>query len=328
MLEHDTSSLSPQNRSIAKILQLRSRIALGQSHQVLFELSSAKDAASQAIQALAHQSLGNEEGLELARELAETEAEDSVVQVVCGTVLAAVGEYEKAVELLGKHQGNLEACVRPYKTPHEEQRTEALTNDQKHSVALLTHIHLTQNRTDLALKEVQAAKRWAQDSLLINLAEAWVGLRVVRVLPPLSPPPPSSQNPQLYLLTPPPQKGGEKYQSSYYIYEELASTPSTTSPSSLVAQAVADMHLNRLPEAEATLQQALELDPDHAQARANKVVLACLMARKRAEVEALLVGLEAVEEAHPLVAGLAEMDARFDDDASRYQARVPAAAAT
>jgi Coatomer epsilon subunit len=46
-------------------------------------------------------------------------------------------------------------------------------------VALLTQIHLIQNRTDLAQKEVQAAKRWAQDSLLINLAEAWVGLRVV-----------------------------------------------------------------------------------------------------------------------------------------------------
>ena len=40
-------------------------------------------------------------------------------------------------------------------------------------------IRLSLNRTDLALKEVQAAKRWAQDSLLVNMAEAWVGLRVV-----------------------------------------------------------------------------------------------------------------------------------------------------
>jgi coatomer protein complex subunit epsilon len=47
------------------------------------------------------------------------------------------------------------------------------------SVALIVQIHLQQNRTDLALKEVQAAKRWAQDSLLVNLAESWVGLRVV-----------------------------------------------------------------------------------------------------------------------------------------------------
>jgi coatomer protein complex subunit epsilon len=47
------------------------------------------------------------------------------------------------------------------------------------AVALIVQIHLEQNRTDLAVKEVQAARRWAQDSLLVNLAESWVGLRVV-----------------------------------------------------------------------------------------------------------------------------------------------------
>lgn len=47
------------------------------------------------------------------------------------------------------------------------------------AVALIAQIHLQQNRTDLAVKEVTAARRWAQDSLLVNLAEAWVGVRVV-----------------------------------------------------------------------------------------------------------------------------------------------------
>jgi Coatomer epsilon subunit len=47
------------------------------------------------------------------------------------------------------------------------------------AVALIVQIHLEQNRTDLAIKEVAAARRWAQDSLLVNLAESWVGLRVV-----------------------------------------------------------------------------------------------------------------------------------------------------
>lgn len=47
------------------------------------------------------------------------------------------------------------------------------------AVALIIQIHLQQNRTDLAVKEVSAARRWAQDSLLVNLAESWVGLRVV-----------------------------------------------------------------------------------------------------------------------------------------------------
>ena len=47
--------------------------------------------------------------------------------------------------------------------------------------ALIVQIHLQQNRTDLALKEVQAARKWAQDSLLVNIAESWVGIRVVRL---------------------------------------------------------------------------------------------------------------------------------------------------
>ena len=60
---------------------------------------------------------------------------------------------------------------------HVGYETDALLVD---AVALIVQIHLQQNRTDLALKEVTAARRWAQDSLLVNLAEAWVGARVVR----------------------------------------------------------------------------------------------------------------------------------------------------
>lgn len=48
------------------------------------------------------------------------------------------------------------------------------------AVALIVQIYLQQNRNDLAVKEVAAARRWAQDSLLVNLAESWVGLRLVR----------------------------------------------------------------------------------------------------------------------------------------------------
>lgn len=49
-------------------------------------------------------------------------------------------------------------------------------------MALIVQIQLEQNRTDLAIKEVQQAKRWAQDSLLVNLADSWLGLRVVGFL--------------------------------------------------------------------------------------------------------------------------------------------------
>jgi hypothetical protein len=39
---------------------------------------------------------------------------------------------------------------------------------------------LQQNRADLAAKEAQRARKWAQDSLLVNIAESWVGMREVR----------------------------------------------------------------------------------------------------------------------------------------------------
>jgi coatomer protein complex subunit epsilon len=48
-------------------------------------------------------------------------------------------------------------------------------------VALIVQIHLQQNRADLAAKEAQRARKWAQDSLLVNIAESWVGMREVCV---------------------------------------------------------------------------------------------------------------------------------------------------
>lgn len=82
------------------------------------------------------------------------------MQILGATILQNEGKSDEALALLAKHQGNLEA------------------------VALVVQIRLSQNRTDLAVKEVQAAKKWAQDSLLVNLAESWVGLRVVGSPPP------------------------------------------------------------------------------------------------------------------------------------------------
>lgn len=112
-------------------------------------------------------------------------------------------------------------------------------------MALIVQIHLQQNRTDLALKEVQAARRWAQDSLLVNIAESWVGMRV----------------------------GGEKYQQAFYVFEEMAQAPGTSATKSLVGQAVAELHLGRLPEAEAALQQAVQRDTNDPEAIANSIVL-------------------------------------------------------
>ncbi|OJD14722.1 hypothetical protein AJ78_04947 [Emergomyces pasteurianus Ep9510] len=269
VVDFDTSSFSPENSLAARVLKLRAKIALGQTEDVLSEVEgeeSVPDLA--AVKVLAQQTAGDEAAaLKGAEELVANHTENATIQVLVGTVLQAQGKSDEALTILSKHQGNQEA------------------------VALIVQIHLQQNRTDLALKEVQAARRWAQDSLLVNLAESWVGLRV----------------------------GGEKYQSAFYVYEELASVPNTSSALSIVGQAVSELHLGRLPEAEVALQSALEKYPNDVQVIANSIVLNALSGKDTAQ---LTSSLEKTQPDHPLLTDLAEKSALFDAAASKYSAKV------
>ncbi len=164
-------------------------------------------------------------------------------------------------------------------------------------MALLVQIHLLQNRTDLAVKEVAGAKRWAQDSLLINLAESWLNLR---------------------------EGSSEKYQSAYYVFEELAGTPGTTSPTALVGQAVSEIHLGRHEEAEVALQQAVSMENADVQAIANSIVLASVMGKKADVVQGLVEQLREKDEEHALLRDLDEKSQAFDTAASKYSAKVAA----
>ncbi len=271
VLDFDTSALSAQNKASAQILKYRAQIALGNSSSVVSSLRNAKDASSRSIVAFAQHASGDAKGLSAASDLAETDGEDGVVQICAGTVLASAGEYATASDLLSKHQGNLEA------------------------VALLVQIHLMQNRTDLAVKEVTAAKRWANDSLLINIAEAWMHVR---------------------------QGGQENYQSGFYVYEELATTPGNASPTALVGQAVSEIHLGRWEEAEQALGQAMAMENADVEAIANSVVLAAITGKKQEQVDELMKKLEGANKSHPLVTDLQEKSDLFDTAAKKYAAKV------
>lgn len=177
------------------------------------------------------------------------------------------------------------------------------------AVALIVQIHLSQNRTDLALKEVTAARRWAQDSLLVNLAESWVGLRV----------------------------GGEKYQQAFYVFEELAQAPATSSIWSLVSQAVCELHLGRTEEAQAALEQALEKEPEYAEAIANLLVLTVISGKDPKELTAYdspplpkrfsLTDhrtLKKIDPQHRFLTDLEEKSELFDKAATKYKAKASA----
>ena len=219
------------------------------------------------MKSLAQYSADQDGAVIAAEELAHSSPENPTVQILAGTVLQAAGRSEDALTLLSKHQGSLEA------------------------VALIVQIHLQQNRTDLALKEVAAARKWAQDSLLIRIAEAWTGLRV----------------------------GGEKYQSAFYEFEEMAQAPGTGASKSLVSQAVAEIHLGRLPEAEAALEQALKKDPDDAGAIANSLVLNVLAGKSHEE---LLASLKTKAPEHAHLVDLEAKSSLFDQAAAKYSAKI------
>ncbi|KAK4113905.1 hypothetical protein N656DRAFT_605759 [Canariomyces notabilis] len=270
VVDFDVSSLSPENALPARVLQLRARIALGQAEDVLADVQGETEPELEAVGALAEQALGNTEAaVKTIEKLAQTAADNATVQVVGGTVLQAAGKSEEALALLGQHQGSLDA------------------------VALIVQIHLQQNRNDLAVKEVAAARRWAQDSLLVNLAESWVGLRL----------------------------GGEKYQQAFYVFEELAQAPATSSVRTLVAQAVAELHLGRTEEAQAALDQALKKEPEYAEAIANLLVLNVITGKSPEELKSSLAKADAQ---HPFLLDLAEKSDLFDKAATKYKAKAAA----
>ncbi|KAG9502973.1 hypothetical protein J7337_005808 [Fusarium musae] len=277
VIDFDTSSFSPDNALPARILVLRARLALGQAEDVLDDVKGDSQPELQALGALAEFNLGKaDSAVETIEKLASSAADNTTVQVIGGTVLQAAGKSEEALSLLNQHQGSLDA------------------------VSLIVQIHLQQNRTDLALKEVSAARRWAQDSLLVNLAESWVGLRI-------------------YITEK--VQGGEKYQQAFYVYEELAQAPSTSSVRSLVSQAVCELHLGRTEEAQAALEQALEKDANNPDAIANLLVLNVISGNQSDE---FAQKLKSVKPNHQFLADLEEKSALFDKAATKYSPKVSA----
>ena len=160
--DYDSSDFSESNRLAVQVLQYRAQIELGNASEVLSTVSAAKASSSPDLAAVRiYATFDSKKGAHddataaEAEKLAELQGDNLTVQLLCGTVLARAGKQELALQLLAKHQGSLDA------------------------VALIVQIHLSQNRTDLAVKEAKGARSFAQDALLVNLAESWVGIRQV-----------------------------------------------------------------------------------------------------------------------------------------------------
>lgn len=88
-------------------------------------------------------------------------------------------------------------------------------------------------------------------------------------------------------------QGGERYQQAFYVFEELAQSTATSSVRSLVAQAVAELHLGRLEEAESALSQAIKTEPGYADAIANTLVLSVISGNDITKIKEYVSSLRA-----------------------------------
>lgn len=120
-------------------------------------------------------------------------------------------------------------------------------------------IYLSINRPDLAKKEYEAAKQHADDTLLVQLIEASIGVVV----------------------------GGNSLRSAYHIYTEQASAPGSSSNAAIiVSKGISQLLRGNLAEAEADIDEALRADPQNADALAASVVIAQLSGKKGGADEA------------------------------------------
>lgn len=275
VVDFDTSAFSASNQPAAQILKYRAQLAQ-QDYSAVESAISSSDASSnpdlaavRAYASYAASSFTSSSAVEQAESLSQSHSDNLTVQLLAGAVLARAGKTDEALHLLSQHQGSLDA------------------------VAMATQIHLAQNRTDLAAKEARSARAFAQDALLVNLAESWIGLR---------------------------EGGDAKYQQAFYVFEELAQAPGSSAATSLIAQAVSELHLARYPEAEQALQQALDAEPENVVALANAVVLYTAIGNvdRAAELKSKLESAEGGKETE-LLQGLAAKKEAFDAACEKYQ---------
>jgi coatomer protein complex subunit epsilon len=246
--DFDPTSFSASNKLPVQILQYRAQCALGQYDEVISSISDSDAKSTPDLAAVrvytSHLQRSSEDAVAEAERLSESHAENLSVQLLCGTVLARAGKEDKALALLSNHTGSVDA------------------------IALMIQIHLSLNRTDLALREAKTARSLAQDALLVNIAESWIGMR----------------------------QGGDSYQKAFYVFEELAQGPSSASAGSLICQAVSELHMGRIEEAETALGQALGMEPENGVGLADRVVLETVLGRDASEGRRKLEGVDGAKE--------------------------------
>ncbi|KAF7985132.1 hypothetical protein HWV62_7680 [Athelia sp. TMB] len=206
---------------------------------------------------------------DLCIEIDEQESpEASVVRVIAGTAFYTAGEVEEALETLGAG------------TAHENLE----------AVAVTVHIYLSIHRPDLAKKEFDRSKQWAEDDLLLGLIESSIGL----------------------------VSGKDSYSNANAYYTEQIANPSLSSPNLLTARGITRLLRGEIPEARSDLEEAQSQRAGDAETAAALVVASGLGARK-ADAEEIWSQFVTDHPSHPMVNDVGEKAGLFDESAQLFE---------
>jgi len=199
-----------------------------------------------------------------------SEREKGWVRVVAGTAFARASEVEEALETLGAES----------------------TTENPEAVAVAVQIYLSIHRPDLARKEFDRAKQWAEDDLLLQLIESSIGLVT----------------------------GKDSYLDAHSFYTEQIANPSVSSPHLLTARGVTRLLRGEAQEAKSDLEEAVAQQggQDDAETLAARVVAAGL-GPKRDDAEELWSRLASAHPEHPLVTAVNGKAGEFDDLVIRFK---------
>ena len=169
-------------------------------------------------------------------------------------------------------------------------------------------IYLSINRPDLAKKQFDRSKRWAEDDLLLQLIESTIGLVT----------------------------GKDNYANTSSFYTEQLGNPSLSSPHLLTARGITRILRGEIQEAKSDLEESLAQQKGEPEADAAYVVAAGLGTSKKPESEELWAYVFLLEfcrfgdlttshskfasehGSHPLVQDITQKSEIFDQCAAHY----------
>ncbi|CCJ31027.1 unnamed protein product [Pneumocystis jirovecii] len=248
------------------VLKGRAKCLSGGASELLWELRDATSPALIALRGWARTLEGDPDGIDEicasidALDVSDSDPSATTVHILAAAALFCAGRVDEARTVLGR-------CT------HVE------------AVALAVQMSLSESCLEAAQREIDVAKAWAKDDLVMQLAEAWVDM----------------------------YRGGQRILNAFYIYEDLAQTvPSSTM---LTGQAVTELLLGRATDAAETLKQALELSPNDGDALANAVVAATLLGNDATNYIELLT---LHHPSHPWVVSTSHQSTLFDQLSKTY----------